>query len=122
MFKKFLRSLRSEFFAQKYRFDLGIQFLTFVNFALLVVTASDKLQQFLGIKHTGELLLALIPLAFLGVWVFGYFMDKTVKMQAQAEEQLGRRSPLWGKTFDELEAVRKDLKDIKEQLKRRGRP
>jgi len=39
---------RELFFAQKYRFDLGQSFLVAVNFTLLIITASDKLQVFFG--------------------------------------------------------------------------
>ena len=119
--RDFLRKVRQFFFAQKYRFDLGLQFMVFVNFVLLVITASDKLKQWLGIERISELVLLFIPAAFVGTLLFGYFLDKIVKMQTQTEEQYGQRSPLWRKTFEELAAIRSDLRELKRNAPRRGK-
>jgi len=59
---------REFFFAQKYRFDLGQSFLVIVNFTLLIITASDKLQLFFGIPRLRSLLVVIVPSAS---WVSG---------------------------------------------------
>jgi hypothetical protein len=76
--KETLRGTRDYFTEQKYRLDLGRQFLTYVNFILLIVAASDKLQTVLPLRIREMLLLA-VPLAFIGSWAFGYFLDQVVK-------------------------------------------
>lgn len=59
---------REFFFAQKYRFDLGQSFLVVINFTLLIITASDKLQIILGIPRLRSILILIVPLGFMGVW------------------------------------------------------
>lgn len=119
MLLDWVRYARDFFFAQKYRFDLGIQFLVFVNFALLVVTASDKLKQTFGIPHTSDLLLVAIPLAFVGVWLVGYVLDRFVKSPQTYEREYLRRSPAWKNLFKELQVVRSELKAIRRSLSKR---
>ena len=51
MSKEMLKSFRRSFLEQKYRFDLGRQFLVYVNFALLIIAASDKI---LSLIHISE--------------------------------------------------------------------
>ena len=83
---------REFFFSQKHRFDLGQSFLVVVNFTLLIITASDKLQHFLGVPNLRSLLIIIVPLGFTGVWFFGYFMDKIVRAAQMAERQSVKRS------------------------------
>ena len=55
------------FFSQKYRFDLGNQFLAMVNFALLIIAASDKLRYYTGVQRAWMLVAVAVPLGFLGM-------------------------------------------------------
>jgi hypothetical protein len=64
---------------QKYRFDLGHQFLVFLNFTLLVIAASDKLRYYTNIPRTWMLVAAAVPFGFVSVWLFGLFLDKVVR-------------------------------------------
>ena len=121
MARDWLTGLREWFFAQKYRFDLGLQFLVFVNFALLIITASEKLKAVFGLEHITELLMVLLPLGFFGAWGFGWFMDSVVKAQTQAEFESGKRSPLWQKSFQASEETRKEVRDLKREIKRLAR-
>ena len=77
---------------QKTRFDWGLQFLVFVNFALLVVTASDKLRTIIPVG-TDTLLLVLLPSAFFCTWLLGFFLDKYAKLPHHQSRVLGDRSP-----------------------------
>lgn len=97
-------------FKQKYRFDIGLTFLTFLNFTLLVITASEKLKSIFGIERISELIIILVPLAFFGVWFLGYFMDRFVHFHARTEQEYSKRSYVWRKNFDELNAIRAELK------------
>lgn len=114
-----LRPVRDAFYAQKYRFDQGIQFLVFLNFALLVVTASDKLKAFFGIDNTPMLVAGMILAGFVGVFVFGYFLDRFVRQQQRQEMEMGRRSYLWQKTFANEEQILKELAELRKELKKK---
>lgn len=97
------------FFQQKYRFDLGHQFLAVLNFALLVIAASDKLRYYTGVPRTWMLILIAIPLGFFGMWLLGYFLDNVVRYgQAYSLEQ-AKRNP-------SVEENRERLKRIEELL------
>ncbi|MBI4427955.1 MAG: hypothetical protein HY562_02435 [Ignavibacteriales bacterium] len=105
---------REFFFAQKYRFDLGQSFLVVVNFTLLIITASDKLQIFLGMRLR-SLIILIVPIGFLLVWCFGYFMDKVVRAAQMAERQAIKRSEVWvqhNAQMDRIELQVNELKDL----------
>lgn len=103
---------RETFFAQKYRFDLGQSFLVVVNFTLLIVTASDKLQMFFGIPLK-SLLSVIVPLAFIGVWLLGYFMDKVVRAPQMAERQSQKRSEVWTRHIEQMDRIEVELKRLR---------
>lgn len=115
---------REVFFAQKYRFDLGQSFLVIVNFTLLIITASDKLQIFFGIPRLRSLLIVIVPLGFIGVWVFGYFMDRVVRAAQMAERQSIKRSEVWTTHIEQMDRLEAELKAVRELLesKRSGTP
>ena len=104
---------RELFFAQKYRFDLGQSFLVIVNFTLLIITASDKLQTFFGIPRLRSLLVILVPIGFIGVWVFGFFMDKIVRAAQMAERQAIKRSEVWTIHNSQMDRMERELQTIR---------
>lgn len=104
---------REFFFAQKYRFDLGQSFLVIVNFTLLIITASDKLQIFFGIPRLRSLIVLIVPLGFLGVWIFGYVMDKVVRAAQMAERQSMKRSEVWAQHNEQMDRVEASLEEIR---------
>jgi len=107
---------REFFFAQKYRFDLGQSFLVIVNFTLLIITASDKLQLFFGIPRLRSLLVVIVPLGFLGVWVFGYVMDMVVRAPQMAERQSRKRSEIWSRHDAQMDRLEAELQEIRRLL------
>jgi hypothetical protein len=107
---------RELFFAQKYRFDLGQSFLVVLNFTLLIITASDKLQIFLGIPRLRSLLGVIVPLGFIGVWCFGFFMDKIVRAGQMAERQSIKRSEVWNKHNEQMDRLETELSRIRDLL------
>ncbi len=107
---------RERFFAQKYRFDLGQSFLVIVNFTLLIITASDKLQIFFGIPRLRSLLIVIVPLGFIGVWLFGYFMDKVVRAAQMAERQSIKRSEVWTTHIEQMDRIESELKTVRSLL------
>ena len=115
--RKRLARWREIFFAQKYRFDLGQSFLVIVNFTLLIITASDKLSIFLGIPRLSSLVLLIVPLGFLGVWLFGYFMDKVVRAAQMAERQSMKRSEVWTRHNEQMDRIEREIQGLKTMLK-----
>lgn len=107
---------REIFFAQKYRFDLGQSFLVIANFTLLIITASDKLQIFFGIPRLRSLLIVIVPLGFVGVWVFGFFMDRVVRAAQMAERQSIKRSEVWTKHNEQMDRLEMEMKAIRSLL------
>lgn len=116
MMKSFLFNLREDFFAQKYRFDLGMQFMAFINFALLIVASSDKLKIWTGIDDTRTLILLAVPGAFVLVWLLGFILDVLVKYQYMQETVAVKRSPLWNKVFDGIEQLDEKMNEMYKKL------
>ena len=106
---------REFFFAQKYRFDLGQSFLVVVNFTLLIITASDKLQIFLGMRLR-SLLILIVPIGFILVWVFGFFMDKVVRAAQMAERQAIKRSEVWVQHNAQMDRIESQINELKDLL------
>lgn len=107
---------RQVFFAQKYRFDLGQSFLVVINFTLLIITASDKLQIFFGIPRLRSLLIVIVPIGFIAVWLFGYFMDKVVRAAQMAERQSIKRSEVWTAHIEQMDRLESELKAVRALL------
>ncbi len=110
---------RETFFAQKYRFDLGQSSLVVVNFALLIITASDKLQRFFGIPNVSSLVTVVVPLGFIGVWLLGYFMDKIVHAPQMAERQTLKRSEIWTRHTAQMDRIEEELKQLRQLIENR---
>ncbi|MEW5955540.1 MAG: hypothetical protein AB1626_03320 [Candidatus Micrarchaeota archaeon] len=117
--RELLRKARNFFFAQKYRFDLGLQFLVFLNFALLILTASDKLKAILGLGHISEVMLVLLPLGFVGAWAFGWFLDRVVHSPQTSERETVKRSLVWKQNFQKLDEIGAELKSLRKALEKR---
>jgi len=99
-----LLSIRKILAENWYRFQLGMSFLTILNFGLLVITASDKIKSILPLKIT-ELVIILIPLAFIITLIIGYIMESVVKFPQEHEKELLKRSPNWILTHEKLDKI-----------------
>jgi hypothetical protein len=86
---------------------------------LLIITASDKLMIFFGIPRLRTLLWFIIPIGFLGVWFFGYFMDKIVRAGQMAERQSVRRSEVWQHHNDQMDRIEEQIKELQTLLRQR---
>lgn len=104
---------RETFFTQKYRFDLGQSFLTVVNFTLLIITASDKLMMFFGVERLRSLLIVIVPLGFVGVWLFGTFMDRVVRAAQMSERQNIRRSEVWAQHNEQMDRLEGEVRALR---------
>ncbi len=100
------------FFRQKVRFDLGYQFMAFVNFTLLVIAASDKLLYYTNLPRTWMLVAIAVPTAFCGVWVFGYFLDRVVRYNQAYNVESAKRNPIIDEQMGSLRRIEEELKRI----------
>jgi len=111
MSKDTLKNLRRSILEQKYRFDLGRQFLVYVNFALLIIAASDKIKLVINLSTT-ELLMVLVPLSFIATYLLGYILDKFVKFPQASQMVEAKRSPYTLMTQEKLDKILEKLDKI----------
>lgn len=104
------------FFRQKYRFDLGYQFLAVMNFTLLLIAASDKLRYYTNISRTWILVAIAVPCGFLGMWIFGLFLDKIVRYSQAYNLEASKRNPLWDEQKELLVRIERNLKELEDKL------
>jgi len=97
---------------QKYRFDLGHQFLVFINFTLLLIAASDKLRYYTRIPRTWVLIVVAVPLGFAGVWLFGLFLDKVVRYTQALSLESAKRNPILEEQMASLRRIEARLNDL----------
>ena len=98
------------FFREKYRFDQGNGFLTFVNFSLLVISL---------VKSSGGdegWIPTYVILGFLGTWFLGFLLDKYVRIQDAQEKVSLQRSPLWQDNYSHHGEHNKKLEQAYEKL------
>ena len=90
---------------QRFRLSIGQQFLAYINFVLLVITASRELKPVLGIERTSVLVGIAVPVAFFFLWAIGYAMDRYFKMPEIDEGEYIKRSPAWQEVLGTLRAL-----------------
>lgn len=105
---------------QKFRFDLGVSFLTMVNLVLLVVTASEKLQGYiLNIFkfdiNTPTLLGFIIIFALCGTWFFGLLLDRTFKYWQTLRTIQNERDPQITEILIKQREIYSLLKNLEEE-------
>ena len=103
---------------QWWRFLLGLQMLTLVNFTLLVVTASDKLKVIIPVEYTSELVFILVPLGLLGAWFVGMILEKYIKFPQAQERASTQRSPTWNETFRRFDEISFKLDKLEKKLEK----
>ncbi len=103
---------------QWWRFLLGLQMLTLVNFVLLVITSSDKLKTIVPVTYTSELVLALVPVALAGAWFVGFVLERYIKFPQAQERAAKKRSPTWNENFEKLDKISQKLDRMEKQLEK----
>lgn len=99
------------FVRQKFRMDIAMSFLTVINFVLLCITASDKVQKgmnYLGINVNVLVLICSMALVALGlVWLFGFLLDHKFKYWQNLATEQNSRNP----QISEILKICRDLDD-----------
>lgn len=96
-------------FRQKYRLNLGVAWLGLLNFSLLILAASDKLQIILGLSSTNEVALLMLPLGFFSVWFMGYVFDRKLREPYRIEKEHFSRSYAWRMVNGKIDLITKKL-------------
>ena len=104
---------------QWWRFLLGLQMLTLVNFALLVITASDKLKIVIPVEYTSELVFIMVPLGLLGAWFVGMVLEKYIKFPQAQERAAKKRSPIWNENFEKLDIISAKLDALEKKIEKK---
>jgi hypothetical protein len=103
--------MRQFFLRQKFRFDLGYQFLALINFTLLLIAASDKLRYYTNIPRTWILILVFVPFCFFLVWVVGYYLDRRIRYSEGYNLESMKRNPVWAEHKAQLDRIEALLKN-----------
>lgn len=102
----------------KFRFDLGMSFMTIVNLVLLTLTAFDKVQD-IG-RHFGvelNLVLVIVPvvvMAIIGTYLFGYVLDEGFSYWQEMRKVQASRDPVLQKILNNTNELKKLLGDEKD--------
>lgn len=112
---KFFLKLRDGFALAKFQFDIGNNFLVFVNFSLLVIAASGQIQKVWPIS-TVAIWSIIIPVSFFGAWLFGWFMDKIVKYQTAYYKHSNDRVPQFAEIKDMISALDKKIDKMEKMI------
>jgi len=105
------------FLTQKLRLDLAASFLVFVNFGLLIITASDKIMLYIT-TLSGKTIntYLLIPLMFIGLgssaWIFGYFLDRFLNYLQVSNTVNNSRNPQILQILENQKEIKKQLNEI----------
>lgn len=102
-------NLKKFVFAQKYRFDLGYQFMAILNFTLLLISTSEKLKSKLGIDQTWVFVVLSVLCGLGCVWMFGYFLDKVIRYSQSYSNELASRNPNWWIQMRAIQRIEKKL-------------
>jgi hypothetical protein len=101
----------------QYRFTLGIQFITFVNFTLLIITASDKLKTLIPLSLP-VLMILMIPCGLIGMILFGTFLDVIIKYPQRQATLGNKRNPIYDDLFSQLNRIEQKIDMQKEAIQK----
>ena len=107
---------------QKLRIDLAASFLVFVNFGLLIITASDKINNAIATLLGREVSTYVVVLSMFiilggGAWMLGFILDKFFHY-IQAQSTVGNeRNPQICEIIEREKQLEKELEEIKNMLR-----
>ena len=116
-FKETLTKLRNKIVDIKFHFDVALSFMTLLNFALLIITASDKLRNIIPVG-TWTLVFLLVPVALLSTVLLGWFLDKVVNYQATYYKAQTDRVPQMTELLERVKNIEKIIQEDKDERKK----
>ena len=99
-----MKRIRVWIFRQKFRFDLGMSFLSIVNFALLVLATKSKILVIESIPTV-----AIVIAAVLLLWLFGFILDHYVKSAQMSDREGVARSLTWQEHIAQMNRIENKL-------------
>ena len=96
-------------FRAKYRFDLGTSFLSIINLALVAIAAGDKIYSLTKIP-TKDIVVMLVPATLMLVWLFGFILDKYMKMGELYTRETNNRNEMLCEVLERIKEVEKAIK------------
>lgn len=96
-------------------FRVSLTLLTLMNFILLIITASSRIEQITGVGIPAWLWAVIIPGGLLGAWFCGWLMLHVLKVPQEEDRIAGSHSPLWRGLHADLQEIKKLLKEKEEK-------
>lgn len=82
---------------QKFRFDIAISFIVFINFILLSITAAGQVQLLLNRLAIDfdvySIIIYIIVISFGMTWLFGYLLDRRIRYWQNLQTVQNSRNP-----------------------------
>lgn len=100
---------------EKFRFEIGKQYLVYINFALLIVAASREIQNYIDVS-TPVLVVLGVPAAFVGSWVLGVFLDRLFNFPGLEMEVKTRRNPHMKEISRQLKEIQKEMAELRKDV------
>lgn len=111
--KKLLKATRFFLLEQKFRFDTAMSLLSIVNYTLLIIAVSDKIQKVLPF-NTGYIIIICVPTMFFVIWFAGYILEKFIRFPQEFEATRIKRSPAWSSVYEMHGKIDKILDKLNE--------
>lgn len=113
-----LSKLRDKLVRMKFEFDIGISFMSFLTFSLLVIAASDGIQKVWKIP-TSIIWIILVPMAFAGTWLFGLILEKFFKFQTVYNQTQNDKVPQMIILIDGIKDIQSKLNKMEDRFRRK---
>jgi len=93
---------------QKYRIDLGFTLMTLLNFGLLILANSEKIQKLFPI-NTYLLVAMAVPLGLFTIWFLGWAMER-FKFRDRQNQMASFNNPVIMEMLDRVKNIEEKLK------------
>jgi hypothetical protein len=111
--KKLMMTIKEFFILQKFRFDIGVSFLTILNLTLISITASKIIQDYVRIAI--PIIIAILVLfALFGTWLFGYILDTKIKFMHEMNTISNQRNQQLSQILSNTKQIKKMFREKKD--------
>lgn len=121
MAEKKLNKIIVFFATQKFRIDLAASFITLINFMLLAITSSDKIQVFIkDYAHTelslSTIVIGMIVIMVFSVWLTGYILDKKAGYWQGMQTVKNKRDLQISELLDNTRSLKLEIESLKQTI------
>ena len=108
-------SMKEWLVTQKFRWDIAISFMTFINLILLSITASGYIHVFLGqigLEVSQKIIIIVLVIASpICTFMFGVLLDKGFGFMQEMNSVQNKRNPQISKILSDIEQIKKVLEE-----------